>query len=128
MTLCSSWTASWCGRWNELRPMMVPKPPPSAVCRFSSSTAAVSLAAPPEKMTIRWPSKADCTTCLTRSASVSSGTPAFSSAARAASLSMWWVGGFTLTTWAPSWQARWAAYATTSTAVRPSVETPEPRG
>jgi diguanylate cyclase (GGDEF)-like protein len=31
ITLCSSSTASSWGRWNELRPMIVPKPPPSAV-------------------------------------------------------------------------------------------------
>ena len=50
--------------------MIEPKPPPSAVCRFSSSTASTPLASPPEKMTMRRPSKALWTTCCTRSASV----------------------------------------------------------
>ena len=57
-------------RWKELRPMIEPKPPPSRMARISSMIAAVSFASPPEKMTMRRPAKALCTTCRTRSASV----------------------------------------------------------
>ena len=108
-TVCSSSTASSWGRWKELRPMIVPNPPPSAVWRFSSSTSSTPLAAPPEKITMRRPSKAPWMTCFTRSASVSSLTPAFSSAAVAFSSHGAFVGGLTLMTSAPSWAAICAA-------------------
>lgn len=75
MILVSRSMAAARGRWNELRPMMVPNPPPSRMARISSRTAlSSSLAAPPEKITIRRPSKALWTTCRTRSASVPIGT------------------------------------------------------
>src|SRR5204862_30032 len=61
-------SASLRGRWKELRPMIDPKPPPSRMARTSSKMAAVSFASPPEKMTMRRPLKALCTTWRTRSA------------------------------------------------------------
>src|SRR4029453_9506735 len=65
-------------RWNELRPMIEPKPPPSRMARISSMMAAVSLASPPEKMTMRRPANALWTTCRTRSVSVPTGIFSFS--------------------------------------------------
>ena len=50
--------------------MIEPKPPPSRMPRISSSIAGVPFASPPEKITMRRPSNADCTTWRTRSASV----------------------------------------------------------
>lgn len=52
--------------------MIEPNPPPSWMARASLKTAlALFLFAPPEKMTMRRPSKADCTTWRTRSVRVS---------------------------------------------------------
>jgi hypothetical protein len=42
--------------------MIEPKPPPAAIPRTSSSTPSVPFAAPPEKITMRRPAKALCTT------------------------------------------------------------------
>src|SRR5271157_5373695 len=47
-------------RWNELRPMIEPKPPPSRMARASSKTCSSLVAAPPEKITIRCPLNALC--------------------------------------------------------------------
>ena len=49
-------------RWNEFRPMMEPNPPPWWMARISDSSASSVVAGPPEKITMRRPSKADCTT------------------------------------------------------------------
>ena len=90
--------------------MIEPNPPPSRSWRYSSNRRlSSSLVAPPEKMTMRLPSKDDWTTWRTRSASVLIGTPALSYAFFASACSMCAVGGFTLMTCAPSWAAIWAA-------------------
>jgi hypothetical protein len=57
--------------------MIVPKLPPAAHWRFSSSTSSMPLASPPEKMTMRRPAKAPWMTALTRSVRVSTLMPAF---------------------------------------------------
>src|SRR5436853_416928 len=50
--------------------MIDPNPPPSRMARTSSNTWSSFTAAPPEKMTMRRPLNAACTTWRTRSASV----------------------------------------------------------
>src|SRR6185437_13628342 len=56
-------SASSFGRWNELRPMIEPNPPPAWIARISSrSLSSSKMAAPPEKMTTRRPAKAQSTT------------------------------------------------------------------
>src|SRR5215207_8082043 len=109
--------------------MIEPNPPPSRSCRYSSNRRlSSSLVAPPEKITIRLPSKADWTTWRTRSASVLMGTPALSYDFLASACSRCALGGFTLMICAPSCAAIWAAYATTSSAVSPSLLRLDPRG
>ena len=73
-----NFTASDFGRWNELRPMIDPNPPPSRIARTSSKIVFSSLFAPPEKMTMRRPSNELCTICLTRSAKVAVNQQSFS--------------------------------------------------
>src|SRR5215471_13109260 len=74
--------------------MMEPKPPPSRMARYSSySASSLSLVAPPEKITMRRPLKADWTTWRMRSARVEMGTAAFSYAFFASACSMCDVGG-----------------------------------
>src|SRR3989304_4097795 len=51
-------SASGFFRWNELRPMIEPNPPPSRIARTCSNTASSRSAAPPEKITIRRPANA----------------------------------------------------------------------
>ena len=58
--------------------MIDPKPPPSRMARTSSKMADVSFASPPEKMTMRRPLNALCTTWRTRSARVAIGIRSFS--------------------------------------------------
>src|SRR2546430_2667788 len=62
MTVLRNRRASGFRRWNELRPMIEPKPPPSRIALTCSKTASSVSAAPPEKITIRRPSKAAWTT------------------------------------------------------------------
>ena len=78
ITSCRSEIASVLGRWNELRPMIEPNAPPSARPRISSSISAFPYAAPPEKITMRRPLNALCTTWRARSASVPTGIFSFS--------------------------------------------------
>ena len=103
ITSCKSLSASARGRWKALRPMIEPNEPPLASSLTSASTSsAVPLTSPPEKMTMRLPLNALCTTCRTRSASVETGMFAFSKAFFASGCSMWSDGGLTLMTCAPS--------------------------
>ena len=67
ITVPRNFKASSFLRWNELRPMIDPNPPPSRMARASSNTCSSLAAAPPEKITIRCPLKALCTTWWTRS-------------------------------------------------------------
>ena len=53
--------------------MMLPIPPPAWICSISSRTSLVPFASPPEKMTMRFPLKALCTTWRMRSESFSIG-------------------------------------------------------
>ena len=59
--------------------MIEPKPPPVAdAAHLVEDRSSFSLVAPPEKITMRRPSKAHCTTWRTRSARVAIGILAFS--------------------------------------------------
>ena len=58
MILFSIAIASGFLRWNELRPIIEPKPPPSRIALTSANRDSSSLFGPPEKITMRRPSKA----------------------------------------------------------------------